>query len=247
MSISTDQNNKRWDYPAHKVKDNPALPEIWRQFIAYHASQDFFDEIAGLFYAAISKWYPERYPTRETLTHYKAGVRKQHDFDDRDILMDAMISGNTPVTTASSVRSSHLDRGNKLFSGLFYMRPETYHAVGGDLTIGKFKQSIAPGDRAWKFDGNYVDDKYLDVFQTIKYDKNLLVLFINTLDSIHGVTVRQPSPHSRLFVNLVGEVSPRLYETESRGVPAHYLMADGTDPSSGTIASVWSKVQRIFR
>lgn len=246
MDISTERNNYRWDYAAHKVRHNDRIPQIWRDFIAYHASQAFFDEIATLFYEGIHRLYPKRFPDRQSLTAYRAGVRNADTLKDHDILMDSMISGNTPVTKASSVRTSHLDRGNKLFSGLFYMRPEGYDAVGGDLTISRFKPGIPAEKRAWKFDGPYVDDRHLDVVRTVKYDRNLLVLFINSLDSVHGVTVRQPSPHSRLFVNLVGEVEPALYKVEKHGIPAHYLAADGADPLTGVVAIVKSRLQRVM-
>lgn len=50
--------------------------------------------------------------------------------------------------------------------------------------------------------------------ETVRYQPNCLVLFINTIDSLHGVTVRQPTPHGRCFMNLVGEVATRLYRSK---------------------------------
>jgi hypothetical protein len=224
LGISSNRSNSRWNYAAYRVRANSNLPKIWSDFIAYHSSQAFFEEIANLFYEGVHALYPDRYPTKESLTGLRAGVREDDSFPRHDVLMDAMISGNTPVTEASSVRTSHVDRGDKLFSGLFYMRPASYDAVGGDLTISRFKPEIADAqDRYAKFSKSSVDDRYLDVVRTVRYDRNLLVLFVNSLESVHGVTVRQPSSHSRLFVNLVGEIENRLYETEVKGAPARYV------------------------
>lgn len=224
LGIDSSQNNTRWNYASRKVRKNTALPQLWRDFIAYHSSQAFFDEIADLFYEDVHRLYPERYPTRESLTSLRAGIRKLDGFWDKDILTDAQISGNTPVTTASSVRSTHVDNGDKLYSGLFYMRPAGYDAVGGDLTISRFKDDYStPEKRYALFEGSYVDDSHVDHLETVRYDKNTVVLFINSLESLHGVTVRQPSDKSRLFVNLIGEIDPPLYRVEKDGIPATYL------------------------
>lgn len=227
LGLDNAHNNKRWDYPARNVVTNRKLPKIWRDFIGYHASQAFFDEIADLFYDAVHALYPERFPTKQSLTNFRAGVRRLNSFPGKDILIDALISGNTPVTQASSVRTSHVDIGDKLYSGLFYMRPDGYDAVGGDLTISRFKRELAGKPERYElYRGPYVDDSELEVVKTVTYDRNLLVLFINSLDSIHGVTVREPSSQSRIFVNLVGEIDPPLYTVEKKGVSAHYLSAD---------------------
>ncbi|WP_261404580.1 hypothetical protein [Chenggangzhangella methanolivorans] len=125
LGVDTRQNNKRWNYFAYKVTKNGSLPKIWRDFIAYHASQAFYDEIVDLFYEDIAALYPGRFGDKAQMRGMRAGTRKLVDFSSADVLMDAMISGNTPVTTAGSVRTSHVDLGDKLYSGLFYMRPTT--------------------------------------------------------------------------------------------------------------------------
>ncbi|RUW62276.1 hypothetical protein [Mesorhizobium sp. M7A.F.Ca.US.008.03.1.1] len=226
LGVDTRNNNTRWDYEAHRVRSNEAVPQVWRDFIAYHASQAFFDEIADLFYDDVHRQYPDYYPTYEQLKSLKAGVRFSDTYGTHDILMDAMLSGNTPVTNAGSVRTSHVDYGDKLFSGLFYMRPADYDAVGGDLTISRFKSRyVTLEDKTALFNDAYVDDSHLECVETVKYDRNLLVLFINSIESVHGVTVRQPTNKSRLFVNLVGEVEKPFYikgkKIRPRYVPAH--------------------------
>ncbi|MDB5556931.1 MAG: hypothetical protein JWL86_6915, partial [Rhizobium sp.] len=232
---------------SRKIRRNKNLPQVWRDFIAYHASEDFYRDILNVFYEGIHALYPERFPNRQSLEKLRVGVRKHDTFADRDVLMDAMISGNTPVTEASSVRSSHLDSGDKLFSGLFYMRPKTYDAVGGDLTISRYNRDLqGKPERHQKFKGAYIEDDNLDVVRTVPYDKNLAVIFINSLDSVHGVTVRQPSPHSRLFVNLVGEIDPPLYLLEDGGKPAHYLPANQPRTPIGLTDRIVPMVRRMF-
>lgn len=209
MGIFDRKNNHRWNYSNSKARRNPLIPRVWRDFLAYHSSQAFYEDIIALFEDAIKAVYPGRFDNGE-LRKMTAGARNVDADGSKDVFMDAMLAGNTPVTVASSVRTTHVDAGDKLFSGLLYMRPDGYDAKGGDLTISRFKPEYA-ADKLANFKAQYVDDDRVDIIETVPYAKNRLVLFINTLDSLHGVTVRQPTRQNRLFVNLVGEVDPPLY------------------------------------
>ncbi|WP_421761140.1 hypothetical protein [Devosia sp.] len=210
MGVYDKKNNHRWNYSNSKARRNWLIPQIWKQFLAYHSSQQFYDEIIALFEGPIKKAYPGRFENGE-LGKMRAGARNVDPEGSRDVFLDAMISGNSPVTVANSVRTTHVDAGDKLFSGLLYMRPDGYDAIGGDLTISRFRPEYT-ADKMANFRGQYVyDEDRVEVIETVPYAKNRLVLFINTLDSLHGVTVRQPTRHQRLFVNLVGEVDPPLY------------------------------------
>ena len=152
------------------------------RLLAYHSSQNFFDEVSALFYEEIHVLYPFRYPTRELLTSMRAGLRSIDSLRDNDILLEGLISGNTPVTEACSVRTTHVDNGDKLFAGLFYMRPDDYSAVGGDLTISRFKPEYAGKKKLVCFNPRgQVNDDCVEIVDTVQYAKNRLVLLINSL------------------------------------------------------------------
>jgi hypothetical protein len=212
LGIEPHLNNKRWDFDARSVAKNRLIPAIWKGMIAYHASGQFFQQIADLFFEAIHRRYPLQFPSRDYMETMRAGVRRVDSFRTADVLMDAMISGNTPACSATSVRTTHIDQGRKLYSGLFYMRRADDDSIGGDLTISQLRPEYRDVPKRLKlFRKSYVDEKYVETVKTVRYSRNTLVLFINTLDSLHGVTVRKPTRHGRYFVNLVGEVNPRLY------------------------------------
>jgi hypothetical protein len=217
LGVNQNKNNARWSYPTEKVLADGDIPQIWRDFVAYNASTEFFHEVVDLFYDQIHDRYPMRFPTRQGMKCLRAGIRDRDTLKDKDVLMDAQIGGNTPVREANSVRSSHIDAGDKLFSGLLYLRRDDDDSKGGDLVISKFK-SFYNDEKAKLscFDGPYVPDRFLDEIETVRYAKNVLVLFINTIDSLHGVTVREPTRHARIFLNLVGEVGEPLYEIPHR-------------------------------
>src|SRR5262245_64766979 len=57
MSIPEEKNNFRWNYGAKDVAANTSLSTIWRDFIAYHSSGDFFQEVATYLYPGIHQIY----------------------------------------------------------------------------------------------------------------------------------------------------------------------------------------------
>jgi hypothetical protein len=232
MDVDQNKNNSRWSYSAPLVKANDRIPALWKEFVAYHASEAFYREVIDLFAPDILRLYPKEFPNEQALLGLKVGTRAKRskgapkDKGVSDIIdLDAQISGNTPVTTASSVRTTHVDKGDKLFSGLFYMRRDEDDSRGGDLTISRFKPRFRTREEKLRcFDGVYVDDDDVETVTTIPYAKNVLVLFINSIDSLHGVTVRHPTKHPRIFLNLIGELGYPLYETPSRKGPLQRML-----------------------
>lgn len=206
------RNNVRWSFPASEVRETDAISDEWKKVVDYHVSRQFYDEVIDLFGDAITTLYPGLFPDRESLMELRIGNRGADDINSGDIWLDAQISGNTPVSKVSSVKPNHIDSHRKLFSGLLYLRPDQDDSTGGDLEIRRFKTSYTGKVRANSYDGVYVDDRHTELVNTVRYEKNVLVLFINSLESLHGVTPRQPTPHPRIFMNLVGEISTPLFE-----------------------------------
>jgi hypothetical protein len=241
MGIDATPNNLRWDYSAFQSVPDSRIPKLWRDFIAYHVSAEFFREILDLFAEDICRLFPARFLRPETLRRMRVGVRKQDRFRSADILMEAQISGNTPVETASSVRTTHVDSRKELFGGLFYLRRDGDDSVGGDLTISRFKPQFADyAAKQSRFEDSYVDDADTEIVETVKYRKNTLVLFVNSIDSLHGVTVRQPTKHSRIFVNLVGEVEEPLFE-----IPKDIARREAAS-NAGPAVGFASGIRRLF-
>ena len=206
------RNNVRWSYPASEVRKADAISDEWKAVIDYHVSRQFYDEVIDLFGDAITTLCPGLFPDRESLERLRTSSRGAEDINSGDIRLDAQISGNTPVTMARSVKPNHIDSHRKLFSGLLYLRRDEDDSTGGDLEIRRFKPGYTRKVRANCYDGVYVNNRHTELVNTVRYEKNVLVLFINSLESLHGVTPRQPTPHPRLFLNLVGEISTPLFE-----------------------------------
>ncbi len=147
----------------------------------------------------------------------RVGIRERTADADCDFFLDAQISGNTAVRDASSVKTIHVDSEHKLFSGLFYLRSAEDDSSGGDLDVLRFRRDLTATQWRKRFDGMFIDDALVDHVQRVPYSRNTLVMFLNGPNALHGVTVRQPTRHLRLFMNLVGEARAKLFD-----VPQHW-------------------------
>jgi len=119
------------------------------------------------------------------------------------IALDARVEINCPVTAAaSSPRGAHLDTGNRIYSGLFYLRHPEDDSIGGDLQLFRWKDGPVRDTNVFQLPAESVE-----CVATIAYKPNLLVFFPQGIDAIHGVSVRQPTPHFRRYVFLTAELA----------------------------------------
>lgn len=204
-----EHNNKRLDISASDAMSKDII-SLWKKFILFHSSKKFFYQMIDLFGDSIIDIHKDFFNKINDLKGKKIGLRHVDEFKDYDFLMDAQISINTPVYFDNSVRKIHVDRNNKLYSGLFYLRQPHDDSIGGDLQIFKWKSSI-PDSYKKDLYREPLDNRFVELVDSIKYENNVAVLFLNSLDSLHGVTVRNKTKNIRTFVNLVCEVPFSLY------------------------------------
>ncbi len=205
-------NNQRLDISAINVVNSPDISQDWKQFIAYHSSKEFFKEVLSLFEHSL---LANKNINLATLNNLNTGIRFQDTFDEKDCLLDAQISINTPVTKKSSVRKAHTDNNNKIFSGLFYLRQDDDKSSGGDLQICNWNDSYSYKKKLLTYKESLSPGHYT-VFDEIPYANNVAVLFLNSLDALHCVTPRDLTGHTRTFVNLVGELPYDIFEKHTK-------------------------------
>lgn len=203
-------SNERFSYPAVDVLNDPAVSLLWRELIKEHVSQNFLFEMLNLFEDHIRAAYPTIEDSYGPLTAWRAGIRSKNNFDEADALLDAQICVNTPVIDIpSSVRRGHLDMPDKLLAGLFYLRHPDDDSTGGELELFTYKNG-----RTGRFKQLFIEDKYIKRVQTVKYERNVLVLFLNSRFALHGVSFRSVTNVTRLFMNIVCNVRRPLFEIE---------------------------------
>jgi hypothetical protein len=203
-------SNSRFSLKAHLASESAEVSPLWKQVVGAHVSAQFLAELIATFGEAILKTYPNFETEYGPLESLRLGLRGVDSFDTADVLLDAQISVNSPVTgRPNSVRRAHLDDPEKLFAGLFYLRHPDDDSTGGDLEICR------PRSRPRGFRGPLVYNRFVEPVTTVKYGRGTLVLFLNTPQSLHGVTVRSKTEVPRYFINLVAEVKKPLFTWDS--------------------------------
>ncbi len=208
-------SNQRFSYCAKDCLGDINVNPMWREFVQIHVSQLFLNQFTCLFKDHIREIYPSLLADMGEDENPKAGIRNVDNFSNADVLLDAQISINTPVSgRPSSVRGGHIDLPNKLFAGLYYLRHPQDKSTGGDLEIYGFKNN-----EERRFKGQFIRDKHIQLVKKVEYQSNVLVLLLNSIQSLHGVSVRSVTPEPRLFLNLVGEVNRPLFNIEDYQMP----------------------------
>jgi len=193
--------NERVDLSAHEALRHPtAVSPDWLEFIRYHTSQAFFQELMTLLGPEFKTTYPL---LEESLGHplddATTGVRFDPELDRGEISLDCQIGINTPARRKSSVRRVHSDATEELFAMLLYFRHPDDDTEGGDLEIYKWRD-----DAQRRYIGEAVDERDAVKVAEVPYKANTLVIFINSEISLHAVSERSPSPISRRLVNIIG-------------------------------------------
>ena len=186
-------NNTRYQISAVDGLRGGRLSKLWKEFVAFHTSEAFLQEVWRVFGGAIQ----EMYPSLSSAMH--VGVR----FKDSaaDLWMDCQPGINSPVKSPTSVKGPHIDHQNELYAGLLYVRHPDDQAEGGELIVHK-----ETSDTTLFHGARFVDEKYVEEVARIAYAPNRLVFFLNSVHSIHGLAPRSLAPYTRRLVNIIGEV-----------------------------------------
>lgn len=182
-------SNQRFSLSAAHLE---GVSPLWRDFVAAHVTPAFARRVTDLFGLP---------PFKNVATR---GV------GEGDLVLDAQICINTPVSKPSSVKGPHLDNERELFAGLWYLRPKDDDSKGGELDIYRIIKRP-------KFHGARLTDyRFVQKVTTVPYEHNTLVLFLNSDRALHGVTPRQATDRPRYLFNLLGEVPHKLFDLSSQ-------------------------------
>lgn len=203
-------SNQRFTMSHADAVTTAGVSALWRDVLAQAVSKDFLARMIRLFGSSIRSAYPDFEDRFAPLSELVAAPRAVTPRRRNVVGMDAQIAVNTPALTAgTSVRTPHLDRPDKLFVGLLYLRLPEDDSNGADLEL------LAHSDaQATYGPKRMLPRDSLTHVRTVPYRRNTLVLFLNTPNSLHGVTPRQATPHPRYFINLVGEMAEPLFSVE---------------------------------
>ncbi len=210
--------NNAYRMSAVQALNHKKIPNIWKDFIIYHSSYNFAKEVFNVFEKDLYKFYPRlkyglpkdnhckiRYTSFQGLD---GKLKKTNIPADDGFSLDCQFVINTPTKTESSVIEPHLDNPREFYAGLFYMRNKDDNSKGGNLCSYEFKKG-----HELTFHGKLrVKEDKLNLIDEIEYKENRLLLFINTIWSVHGVSKKSESDSFRKYMNIIGEFPFRLFD-----------------------------------
>jgi hypothetical protein len=211
QGVDVNANNYRWSTHAAQVDLIEGLHQVWRDFINFHTSQEFLDQVLNLFAEPLLRMYPRAFPSKEVLLAQRAQRRDLQSGANGTLMLDAQICGNTPVKQPGAPRGVHFDAPLALYGGLYYLRDDEDDSVGGDLQIWRWNPEYSYKKKSGEYREN-VPAKHVQLVKTVRYESNTLVFFVNSINSLHSVTVRQTTPHTRKFVNLLADSNTPYFE-----------------------------------
>lgn len=180
------------------------LSHTWRRFFELHTSEEYWRDVVRVFGDALRTAFPHL-ETRRGRRFEDWRVTRRGSDADADVRLDCQFVMNTPVTTRSSVKTPHVDKHDKIFSALFYMRPPDDPTAGGDLDLYRWR-------RAPRFVKHRALPADVEHVRTIPYAPNTYVAFVNSPRSVHGVSPRDVTEIPRRYVNFIAEVPGRAFE-----------------------------------
>lgn len=203
--LPTVKNNQAVRIPAALVIGDDTFSPEWREFFRYHTSQAFWDDIVRVFGEHLRAAHPAL-ESRAGRAFEDWRVKLRTEPGEAEVALDLLFVINTPVRRPSSVRPAHVDDEKKIFSGLYYMKPEDDPTPGGDLALYR------PHDGEVRFGGHYVEPRSVEEADRIEYTANRFIGFVNSPASLHGVTPRPRTERIRRYINFVVETPFPAFE-----------------------------------
>ncbi len=206
---------------------SPLATPLWKDFIRYHMSADYFREVVNLFGDQLREYYPNiEQALDKRFEELTIGPRKRelrvpsmkHAYD---VMLDCQ-----PVVdytfTARSFRGPHVDSAAEIYAGLLYMRDPEDDTSGGSLAIWRAKDEswTFPSPQTIRYDpgSKGPSPDRLDLVHEVPYRANTFVMFINSWRSLHCAQSRSPSLLPRRAINIIGEICrfprPHLFQVE---------------------------------
>lgn len=204
-----------FDYPAILACEDQRITPLWKEFLAYHTSDGFYQDVVRLFGDVLRDLYPDlesrlgKSLEQLSSSRRQTGAAKNPANYSEDVSLECQFYVNY-TEQARAVRGPHVDRPTELYAALLYFREDNDDSTGSDLDVcaAKDPQALYPANHKIKVDHlpMEVEDEKINVVETAKYEANTLVFFINSEKSIHAVSPRSATPIPRKHINFTADL-----------------------------------------
>mmetsp|Transcript_32350 Transcript_32350/g.62186 ORF Transcript_32350/g.62186 Transcript_32350/m.62186 type:complete len:401 (-) Transcript_32350:374-1576(-) len=200
------------------------LARVWSDFVQFHTSLSFYNEVLRVFKPAIKRARPDMQRLLHKRLEDMAVQMRFMEDEATDLSLDCQVVLTPPVRRHSQgERGAHLDPEQQLWEGTLHFRDSWDDSRGGNMQVFECKEGSRcqpsrkeeneEGDTREKVKGRRArgghlrfEGSDLDVVVQTPVKRNTLVWFINSNVSIHGDAPREVSPHSRRMVRFTGEM-----------------------------------------
>ena len=183
--------------------DYSAITPLWKAFADYNTSKWFKDEAVQALQEGIKYHYGDKLYTK----YARADVKPRYEKGPADAMkMEMQFVIN--AIDVKQIRTPHVDQARELFAFLFYFKKFADKKEDGGLNLYKKKTT-----GQWRRSGGRValpDD--IAPVAHIQYRQNTMVGFLNTVNSLHGVTPRENPTNIRRYVNIDCHVQEKLFK-----------------------------------
>lgn len=178
------KNNVRLQFSDSDFKKLNFNTPTWENFLKYHTSVEFYQKLIDIFIDDINELYPDL-------------VDELKNFSNDNIKLLCQPGINTPVFQKNTYnRGPHLDKPNTIIAGLFYLKKKDDMSKGGDFIINEKKGKVSFVPKAEVKEVQNVKQN-----KKVEYTENKVVFFLNSIDSLHSVSIREKTNHCRRLVN----------------------------------------------
>lgn len=190
---------KDFRYLQHEFTDTHITP-LWKEFINFHTSKEYKNQVIRAIEPGMKKYYPD---IVEKYLNSEVSLRQEGKAKGTAALEVQFVMNSFDI---NKIRTPHLDQSRELFACLFYMKKPEDLSDGGDLIIYK-----KLGENFKFLEGRIAPIDRIEEVNRVKYRANNLVLFLNTADSIHGVSPRINAEIFRRYVNIDCHIAEKLF------------------------------------
>jgi hypothetical protein len=197
----------KFAYEARSILADTPPDMLWHAFVEHHVAEAFFRQVLALFGDRIQSLHPDlECRLGKRLADLRPGIRFSEC--QMDVALEAQCIYSEASLAPTRIIGPHVDRPVALYAGLYYFRMDEDDSTGGDLELYRFK----PGCRAYVAGTRQIPPRLVETVKVIPYEKNTLVVFPHSADSLHGVSTRSAATYPRRHVNFVGELAAPVYD-----------------------------------
>ena len=193
-------------YMQHEFDYENVVTPLWRDFAAYHTSKEYKDELIRAFRVPMTDLYPKGRFAEDLYTKYiRSDVSPRRAPVGSTVRMELQFVMN--AIDHKHIRTPHVDQSKELFACLFYFKKPEDKGKDGGLNIYR----NTAGKQWRRVTGREAVPEDIKAVDHIPYKRNTMVCFLNSVDSLHGVTPRNNPSHIRRYVNIDGHIVEKLF------------------------------------